>query len=354
MENVYFTSANAKIIELINEEFPLLPDKFLTRLFAIFHKLGNYEEESQKVRPTILITNNINAIIKAIPSAYKLDIYNDKDELSFERHVKSLMSFCNNEWLIFVSIKDGTYSYGICKTFNSIKEQNLIQIAFGTKKVIDVDKVSLICIDAVATGTVVVKGIKGKSVTVNFSINEDKKIDNEDVINAFVKDSLSKLKTTPKKLEEIATLQANIFKRALKNIHGTICVVVDRNYVDNGLFADGTWLQTPIDLSKLFIQTKNFSEIRLTNLAGLFIDMLNYDGITIMDNTGKIRAYNVFVQPDKNLSDKIVGGARKRAAYSILNSKNKKIVGVYFQSQDGDLFYENIKNYAKKQKSINK
>jgi phosphoribosylformylglycinamidine synthase len=38
----------------------------------------------------------------------------------------------------------------------------------------------------------------------------------------------------------------------------------------------------------------------------------------------------------------VVGGARKRAAYTIVNSKVKKIVGVYFQSQDGETFYEEV------------
>ena len=35
--------------------------------------------------------------------------------------------------------------------------------------------------------------------------------------------------------------------------------------------------------------------------------------------------------------------SRLRAAYSLLNTKNKKIIGVYFQSQEGDTFYKSIK-----------
>ena len=59
-------------------------------------------------------------------------------------------------------------------------------------------------------------------------------------------------------------------------------------------------------------------------------------------NAGRIRAYNVFITSNNKLTN-VVGGARKRAAYTIINSKVKKIVGVYFQSQDGETFYEEVR-----------
>ena len=89
------------------------------------------------------------------------------------------------------------------------------------------------------------------------------------------------------------------------------------------------------------MQTNSYSEAKLQNIAELFIAMLNYDGITIVDNAGRIRAYNVFINNNNKLTN-IVGGARKRAAYTVINSKVKKIIGVYFQSQDGEIFYEEV------------
>ena len=71
--------------------------------------------------------------------------------------------------------------------------------------------------------------------------------------------------------------------------------------------------------------------------------MLNYDGITIVDNMGRIRAYNVFIKPEKFNKNATTGGARKRAAYAIINSGIRKIVGVYFHSQEGEIFYEEVK-----------
>ena len=71
--------------------------------------------------------------------------------------------------------------------------------------------------------------------------------------------------------------------------------------------------------------------------------MLNFDGITIIDNQGRLRAYNVFVEPNSKKVGYIVGGARKRAAYFILSTKKKGIVGVYFQSHEGEVFFQELK-----------
>ena len=78
--------------------------------------------------------------------------------------------------------------------------------------------------------------------------------------------------------------------------------------------------------------------------------MLDFDGITIIDNAGRIRAYNVFIESNPDKKKKIVGGARRRAAYTVLQNKSKKIIGVYFQSQDGDNFYKEKSDLRKKKK----
>ena len=128
----------------------------------------------------------------------------------------------------------------------------------------------------------------------------------------------------------------------MNDVKGTICVVVDKDYQDNGLFEDGIWLKEPISFSKLFTQSKSYSEEKLQAFAELFINMLNFDGITVVDTTGKVLAYNVFVESNMNRTKNVIGGARKRAAYTIINSRRKHIVGVYFQSHEGEIFYKSL------------
>ena len=98
------------------------------------------------------------------------------------------------------------------------------------------------------------------------------------------------------------------------------------------------------------MRSATFDENILRSYADVLKTMLDFDGITIIDNSGKIRAYNVFIESTPNIENMIIGGARRRAAYSILHNKNKKIVGVYFQSQDGDNFYKEKSDLKKKKK----
>jgi len=159
-------------------------------------------------------------------------------------------------------------------------------------------------------------------------------------IKEFVDATFSKLRTTQRKLQDMKNMYLNIFTNVLSRVNGSICVIVDKDYKDNGLFEDGIWLKEPLSFSKLFTQSKSYNEEKLQAHADLFMNMLNFDGITIIDNQGRLRAYNVFVEPNSKKVGYIVGGARKRAAYYILSTKKKDIVGVYFQSHEGEVFFQ--------------
>lgn len=135
----------------------------------------------------------------------------------------------------------------------------------------------------------------------------------------------------------------NIFTKVIEDLNGAMCVIVDKDYKDNGFLEDGIWLENPISFSKVFTQSKSYSEEKLQAFATLFINMLNFDGITIVDTTGRLLAYNVFVESNIRHTKNVIGGARKRAAYTIINSRRKHIVGVYFQSHEGEIFYKSLK-----------
>jgi hypothetical protein len=100
----------------------------------------------------------------------------------------------------------------------------------------------------------------------------------------------------------------------------------------------------------MFLRSSKYDENVLRSYADVLTTMLDFDGITVIDNAGRIRAYNVFIDANVDKKNKIVGGARRRAAYAILQNKSKKIIGVYFQSQDGDNFYKEKSDLKKKKK----
>ena len=343
-DNLFFTEAKDSVLRFITKEYPTMPENLITVLIDNFYKFCCYEEESQKIKPRLVITNNIDTINKSIPNCFKLQLFSDEDVRMFSSRLKSLLLFCLNDWTTYVEYKDNRFNYGICKVFNSIKEKGLNQLIFESEPVLNNEKLNLFLLSTLSSYAVSLKGIKGSDIIINFSINDSNLLNSSNVIKRFVNASFSKLKTTKNKLSEIKILYENILKKAINNIHGAICVVVDKDFKDTkGFFDDGIWLAEPIEFSKTFLQTKSYSEAKLTNIAELFISMLNYDGITIVDNTGRIRAYNIFIKSDKSGKRSIAGGARKRAAYAIIDSGLSKVMGVFFHSQDGEVFYEEVK-----------
>lgn len=342
--NIFFITAKESVVEFLDYENANLPPKLQMQFINYFSEFGKYEEEGVKIRPNIILTNNIDAIVKAIPETHKLTIFTDSDEIEFDTRMKSLIPFCKQDWSVFVNIKEGEITYGIIKTLNSIKEKPLPKLISESEYLKDrQEKLFIVMLETVSTYLINLKGLKGRDLSINFSLNINKTNNWNHEIKEFVNASFSKLRTTQKKLSQIKTMYENIFELVFKNVNGALCVVVDKDYVDNGFFSDGIWLKEPISFSKLFLQSKSYSEPKLLAFCDLFISMLNYDGITIVDNTGTIRAYNVFVEINATRLQNITGGARKRAAYTVINSRRKRIIGTYFQSQDGEVFYKATK-----------
>lgn len=346
MENVFFEYGKQSIENFIETEWPNFPNRFSAQLINLCSMLGNYEEEGTKLRANILVTNNIDALVKQIKNSQKLIVFETENLNSFRSNMKSLIPFSKHNWNVYIQINgEDNIECGVYKSFNSIKEHSFNTNLFLSEEIKHkTEKIFAFLIQTKSSTLLSFKGIRGNNLNLSFSFDSKKLLNFEEEIDEFVDASFSKLRTTKNKLLQIKTLYHNIFENVFNHIHGCICVVVDKDYVDDGFFADGIWLKDPIEFSKLFTQTKSYSEEKLTSYSELFMDMLNYDGITVIDNKGRIRAYNVFVESDSSKDINILGGARKRAAFTVINSKVKKIVGVYFQSQDGEVFYNRNRN----------
>jgi hypothetical protein len=344
-ENIFYIDAKVKIVDFLSTEFSgIFPIKLQNRLLSFFPQISSYNEEGQRYDPTIFLTNNINSVIKYIPNATKIELFVDEDENMFVSRLKSLVPFCALNWCIYINTDGTNTRYGIFRIINSIKDIALDDALLSNQVLRDRnDKIFGIYIYAENEWTITMKSLKGRAANINFAL-DIKTVNNwDDEIMEFVDASFSKLKTSVKKLKDIKNMYKNIFKNVLRSVNGTICAVVDVGFTRDDFFDDGIWLQEPINLSQLFAQTNNYNEQKLITMANIFISMLNFDGITVVDNTGRILAYNVFIETNLKTSGNIIGGARKRAAYTIINSKRKDIIGVYFQSHEGEMFYAPIK-----------
>ncbi len=341
-EMIYYNNARNMVATFFEEEFASFPPLILSNFLNRFNDFLNYSEEGRFIRPNMIFTNNVEAVSRAIPKSSVLTIFEDKDATQFSSRLKSVIAIAERNWLIFIEIQEQKISYGLILAFGSIKDKRAVASLINNTSLKEKHKINCILVRPLNFYTMALNSISGKSLRVNFSLDTTKVTTFDTEVKEFVDVAFSKLRTTQRKLQDMKTMYRNIFTNVMNDVNGSICVIVDKDYVDTGLFSDGIWLKEPISFSKLFTQSKSYSEEKLQAYANLFINMLNFDGITIIDNKGQIRAYNVFVEPNSKRVGYIVGGARKRAAYFILSSKKKGIIGVYFQSHEGEVFFQEI------------
>lgn len=340
---IIFDEARNSVVEFFNDEFKGFNNLLLQHFLNRVNDFLNYDEEGLKYKPKFIFTNDIDKIVKNIKTAYKLPIYEDDNGADFDNRVKRIISLANDDWCIYVEQTEDKINYGLIKALNSIKDKDLLSLIESDETLKEKEKLYCVIARSVNFYIMTFTSLRGNKLTLNFSLDPNKQFRDETNIDMFVDATFSKLRTTKNKLSVIKTMYTNIIKKVINKVNGAICVVIDKEYKDTGLFSDGIWLKEPISFSKLFTNSKSYSEEKLQAFVELFIAMLQFDGITIVDNYGRIRGYNVFVETDTKKLKNIVGGARKRAAYTIINSRRKHIIGVYFQSHEGEIFYEPVK-----------
>ncbi len=353
-ELLYFNTGKEKISNFFDREFPGLPQLIKSHFFSAYNDLMNYQEEGKSIKPIIVLTDNIDAVVRAIPKSYSLPIFKDPDASSFRARMKSILAIVRSDWCLYINVNEGKVEYGVIMWFGSIKDKSfLLQLQENSALKERTKKVCCIAITPLSLYTMMFYSVSGNNLAVNFSLEKTTINFNMEEVKMLVDATFSKLRTTQRKLQDMKNLYLNIFTNVMHHVNGTICVIVDKDYQDNGLFEDGIWLQEPISFSKLFSQSKSYSEEKLQAYADLLINMLNFDGITIIDNLGRLRAYNVFVEANNKKVGHVVGGARKRAAYCILNARKRDIIGVYFQSHEGEVIYQEVKKTFTKKAPAN-
>lgn len=342
-----------KILQFFEKYDIYLSKELQFQIFDFLKKICSYEEEETKIFPHLIIGHNIETeeFSKLFPVEIIHMTQESNDKLFFKR-LKPLLPFCNNGWRVYVDVGESKVDFGIIRNFSGIEGLTVDEVLSDTNKsdlaiIRQEYKIGYFTINPINDNELDIVAMDGEKVRINFSLQPSQNL-SEKQKEMFIKDFLSQSKD-----EKLFRAMKKIVDLFSQKLHGTICLIVDEKCnLPNAQLIDGIFLSEPIDLVGL---AKEVLDKKLNHtpeyiislnekyyaISGLFLDMLNFDGITVIDTSGKIRAYNVFITPI-NGTQVVYGGARKRAAQALLDNKNSNYVGVYFQSQDGNYFYERV------------
>lgn len=318
-------------------------EEFIDVFLKFLSKITNYEEEENKIKPKIILSTDIHTIIKTLSARYLLYISNEGvNGENFEKRMKTLLPFCNLGWTVYINIKSNEIEYGVVRTFTGPIGLSITETFLSTGLN---EEDTLIDISVTNNSEIVIEGIRDNKLLIDFKLFDDKSYaSSHRNFHKLVTDMVSEIEL-PEHKEKTYQVFKKLFGLVQQKVHGTILLVVNSGFSPNQFLEDGIWLNNPIDLSKSALDCigdiKNIylSELHYS-LTGLFLEMMNIDGITVVDTCGKIMAYNVFLKQSFIEDSNVSGGARKRTALSLLQIDDNNIVGVYFQSQDGHSFYE--------------
>lgn len=344
VSRIYYSSVSNKVRAFFLKEELKLPRGFFTNMLAFMSSVCSYEEEEAKIKPSIILGVNLDTAMQQVPGLFRLKVSKGRrNGTDIDKRLKSLLPFCNNGWHVYININKDYIEYGIVRAFTGLKGLSVTETLFTTEESVKSHQgFNLVELLALNKFEIKLQGLLGNELVIDSRFVDT--IPNDDSFLEMSKDITSCIENSNNKIA-IAKVFYNLLKTVSQRVHGTICIVVKNDYeFPNAYISDGVWLEDPIDLSKFSLEhIDNPGEITgemFYGLSGVFIEMLNHDGITVLDDLGRVRGFNIFINKANLEADDIAGGARKRAAHALLHVQDAKLLGVYFQSQDGNSFYK--------------
>lgn len=329
------------------------PSDIKDYLLNFLSSICKYEEEETKIKPSIIVGIDIERYISNIPGTKIITLMQNKlDNHKTRANLKSLLPLCNNGWTVFINFKkeNDELLYGIIRDFGSISSLEFTDMLFDE---IEVNK-ELIYFSVLSNNEILIKSDCNEDKIIDSRFIAGKEETNKEIIlNNLCEDCLINYKYN-EQFELLLNTCKKLFITMQQRLHGTILAIIDSKVDINKvkIFAkDSKILPDPVDIIKFAFPLLNNEGINAGvvqeyyAITGLLTTLMNTDGVCIIDNSFKIRAYNTFINIKTNNQP---GGSRTRAFDTIKQRKDKYIVGCYFQSQDGSFDYWRNEKYARR------
>lgn len=341
-----------------NENIKRVAHSYYEGLCELISKMRYYQEENRVIQFRLAIGNKYYSKYSSledgkIPSRYCLcsksfpcDYNSVSDEAIYKKIreytylcLKKVLPSCSDNTDIYILlsgnekeliIETGLYFLELGKS-QTISNQ-FLNSGFMLSECIPENKI--VFYSKAASGDDMCNGINRKTIFLDLNRHIDQENDCVDFFSSSSKKSND-------------YYWRNVFERAKRNCHGTICLIVEPGFdIDDEDFTKLLAKKASSIGSDICIDSSSNSE-QLRQSLQLFYSLLNYDGFTIIDTSGKVLAYNniVALSEMNGITDSVEGDCgsenlgSRHAAFNTMkrwDASKLKLVAIYFQSQEGE------------------
>lgn len=299
---------------------------------------SSYREEGEELYPEIFITNNIESVLETLPFCKNVEIDRQPSTVKeFSNALKLCAPLSRNGWVIYINVEENHISYGVVSS-----EISELSPTFRTQAVGELSQngedYCIAYLQNVGNKTVLLKGSEA-SALICLTLNSKGSTHGHE-LNQLC--SSLTLDVDPVYKEISHSYFEKLVGNALIVGHGNLIGVVkddDKRIATlKERHNDGIYLSKAIDMYELLAasEEEKTREACTSNrlFSSLLESMLNHDGMTVMSTSGKVLGYHVFVKPQGDEEEGLVGGARTRAFEIMKHSECFECC--FYKSQDGN------------------
>lgn len=308
-------------------------------LIALAVDLADYREEGTQLYPRVVVCDDLSNTLRLLQGSTPIEIgHGPRGAITARDCLKKCAPLASSGWLVWIEREADRFRFGV---FRAPASPTAVDLR-STLADMDAESVHALLLSQLAPGTVEIVGPGLDGVLVHLSGERTEVLPSasqqDRLSNWFMEDA-----NTGHMQDPCVSFARNLFGNLLRESHGALIAFVQFDAeVPEALRADGTFLDVPLNLAELVVRhsadetTENYTD--LMSSAGLLGGMLNCDGITVLDTSGRVLGYNCFVRTtsDTLKPSELVGGARRRAFTELVSVVNAgHLRGAFIRSSDG-------------------
>lgn len=327
-----YDSVNSNFKKLLGESFN---QDLLDAVYDLLPQISAYKEEDKvfgfKIALGYDFKKNVDVEASCFFEIKRYTLTGNNDFENIQKILKETVIFCSKNADLYIDqISETEIAFGVF--FTDYKHTGLLERKILRQK------------------TLILDGFVNEGIRVLYGDSDQ---------NFFIRLSFSKnfnkrkYLTNSFHLSDECRYWDGIFKKAKQTVHGTICLVVkpDWNACDDNFVGEKVTEFKGVSLG--YTRFENAQDLlKQQYCIEMFLSMLDYDGVTILDTDGKVRSYHNIVKVKSKQNEgageenaetsskkKVSGGARHQAFNTlkeVVDWKDRGYVGVYLQSQEGE------------------